>query len=118
MNFQNSLFLIPAISGFVFIVVGFIMSRFPPKKINIFYGYRSPGAMKSQERWDFAQIYAARDMMKFGSVLIVSSVLGLFIDLQKEVELILGLAFLLLMVVLLIIRTENALDHKFKENKE
>jgi len=48
--FDNPLFLIPSTSGLIFILAGFIMLKFPPKKINSLYGYRTSSSMKNQER--------------------------------------------------------------------
>jgi hypothetical protein len=38
MNYSDPLFLIPALTDKVFILAGFDIPVFPPKKINIFYG--------------------------------------------------------------------------------
>ena len=56
----NPLVLILCISGLIFLLAGFIQQRFPPKKINHLYGYRTSNSMKSQESWDFAQEYSAK----------------------------------------------------------
>lgn len=40
--------------------------RYPPKKINDFYGYRTNRSKKSQEHWDFAQIESAKYMKQSG----------------------------------------------------
>lgn len=45
---------------------GAILRFFPPKKINSFYGYRTPRSMKNQENWDFAQKYAGQLMLSWG----------------------------------------------------
>jgi hypothetical protein len=51
--FDNPLFLIPSTSGLIFMLAGFIMLKFPPKKINSLYGYRTSSSMKNQERVDY-----------------------------------------------------------------
>ena len=45
---NNPLFLIPALTGFIFIVAGFIQYKFPPKNINAFYGYRTNRSMRDK----------------------------------------------------------------------
>lgn len=73
---NNPLFLIPVLTGVVFLLVGFLMKRFPPKKINRLYGYRVSNSMKSQERWDFAQAFASKEMTKTGGVLVLLFLIG------------------------------------------
>ena len=40
------------LSGGIFYLVALVLSKFPPKKINYFYGYRTKASMKSQESWN------------------------------------------------------------------
>jgi hypothetical protein len=40
--------------GTLFVVIALISLRFPPKKINDFYGYRTPRPMNSQAAWVFS----------------------------------------------------------------
>jgi len=68
-----------ALTGVVFLLAGFVMSKFPPKEINSFYGYRSSKSMKSQEAWDFAQEFSSKVMMKAGLFLIIFGLLGYYI---------------------------------------
>lgn len=49
----------PVLIGLPMVIVGLACLRFPPKKINHFYGYRSSQACRDQDSWDFAQRYAA-----------------------------------------------------------
>ena len=72
--------------------------------------------MYSQERWDFAQIYAAKEMMKAGIFLVLFSVPGIFIEFQQGLEILIGIGFVLLVVIITIVRTEKAIKNKF-ENK-
>ena len=61
---DNPLFLIPLMSGLLFCIAGYVMFKFPPKKINSLYGYRTTSSMISKDRCDFSQKYSAIDMMK------------------------------------------------------
>ncbi|WP_417200309.1 SdpI family protein [Bizionia sp.] len=114
---ENSLFLIPFSSGLIFVVVGIIMYKFPPKKINGIYGYRTSNSMKSQERWDFAQIYSAKQMMKYGGLLSLSGIIGLLFQPSENISTGLGLGLMISMVVLLLIRVERKLKNKFKDSE-
>lgn len=51
---ENPLFNITFFGGIVFSLARSVQLKFPPKKINSRYGYRSVSSMKSQETWDFA----------------------------------------------------------------
>ena len=43
------------LSGGIFYLAALVLSKFPLKKINYFYGYRTKASMKSQESWNFSQ---------------------------------------------------------------
>jgi len=116
----NDLVLVTALTGGIFIIVGFFMKKYPPKNINSLYGYRTPNAMKTQERWDFAQKYAAAKMMRTGFLLIVLGILGSFINLPQLWNVAIGLVLLIVLSILMIVKVENAIQRKFKhlENKK
>ena len=49
------IYLLPSIlflSGGIFYLAALVLSKFPPKKIYYFYGYRTKASMKSQESWN------------------------------------------------------------------
>ncbi len=111
--FEDPFFNITALVGGVFVVAGFIMLKFPPKKINFLYGYRTKSSMKNQERWDFAQKYAAKEMMLTGLVLATSGLLTLIIDFATSVKFLVGLAMVGLAVIVLLVRVEKAIKKRF-----
>lgn len=106
------------ICGLVFIATGFFIKKKPPKNINSLYGYRTPASMKSQERWDFAQIYGAVQMVKAGVLLcilgLVAAMFLYYFSVSMPVSLIIFSAVLLLVSLLLILKVEAALKKKFK----
>ena len=112
----NAILLIPILTGTIFIIIGLIMLKFPPKKINGLYGYRTSSSMKDQERWDFAQVYSAKEIIKLGGLLMLSSLIGLFYKFKESIAIILGVGLLITMVVILLIRVERAIKKNF-ENK-
>ena len=112
---MNTLFIISFVVGAIIIAAGWILSVFPPTKINGFYGYRTRSSMQSQEKWDFAQKYSAKEMMKLGGLLIACSLLGLLFRPSEVLGTILGLALMILMIVVLIVRVEKAIKKEFKE---
>ncbi len=112
-TWTNLLFLLPAMSGPVYLLTGILMWRYPPKKINGWYGYRTPRSMKSREAWDFAQRYAAREMIRWGILLTLLAPPGLFINLGFTTDLLLGILLTTLFLALPIINTEKELKKRF-----
>jgi len=114
MDFENLLFVIPLLCGAVFLLAGLILHRFPPKNINALYGYRTPASMKSQERWDFAQQFSARQLINFGLALMAASCLGLIIETTTTTGLVFGLGIMIVGVVLMILRIEKEIKKRFE----
>lgn len=112
--FDNPLFLIPSFTGIILIIAGLIMFKFPPKKINTFYGYRSKNSMKDQERWNFSQTYAAIEMMKYGGILSLSGIIGLLFKPNNHLlGLVLGLGIMILIIVFFVLRVEKEIKKRF-----
>ena len=106
---------IPLLIGPIFFIAGYWMAKNPPKKINHLYGYRSKRAMQSQEKWDFAQNYAARELMNLGFFLALTSFIGKFIEVDAMTNLIVGLVMVIFTVVLLYFKVEYAIKNKFND---
>ena len=116
MDFNNTLFMMPLMVGVIFTIAAYIMLKFPPKKINSLYGYRTSSSMKNQKRWDFAQIYSSKLMLSFGLILILFSVLGLLISVNESRGVIISTIIIFSAVAILIYRTEKAIKQKFKND--
>lgn len=112
MEWIDKLNQLPLLTGIIFIIAGFIMYNFPPKKINMFYGYRSISSMKSQERWDFSQKYSAKELMKFGMITLTFCFFGLLDFPENFINIIVIFA-----VFIPILTTEIALRKKFANLK-
>lgn len=101
-------------TGPLFIVLGYYFAKFPPKKINNFYGYRTPRSMKSQEAWDFAQVYGAKKMMVAGLIMLAAGVLLLPFNLTEHIAATLSIGILLGSAIWMIVVTEKQLKKRFK----
>lgn len=114
MELLNPMIIVPLSVGLIFIIMGWITLKFPPKKINHLYGYRTKSSMKSQERWNFAQSYSAKEMIKWGALYGLTALFG-FLPLFKGalISTIVAMSTLILLVVLLFNRTEKAIAQKF-----
>ena len=109
----NPLVLILCISGLIFLLAGFIQQRFPSKKINHLYGYRTSNSMKSQESWDFAQEYSAKKMMKMGAYITTLSLLAWSIDFQSSWSVWIALVIVTISPLLMLLQVETELKKRF-----
>lgn len=102
-----------ALVGIIFVLAGIIMLLFPPKNINFLYGYRTNRSMKTQENWDFSQIYSAKLLVGFGLFLLVLffSTNHLYNFLPNKEYLDFGI--IIVSTILLLYLTEKALKDKF-----
>lgn len=73
------IFIIP----FMILLIGYLMYKYPPKKINFFVGYRTFSSMKNKEMWDFAHKYCGKVWMLLGLMMVIlSSILYLLVWLK------------------------------------
>lgn len=94
--------LIPPILMLIFFLVYFF---FPPKKINRWYGYRTPYSMKNQKIWDYANKIAAKYLLIFAILLcLFNGILQLYLKNEKLAKalstgaILLGLALTVILV--------------------
>ncbi len=94
------------------------MRFFPPKKINIWYGYRTERSMKSQDSWDAANRYAAGLMIFLGFDLALTGavIYWLFPELDKEIYSLISIALMIIAGVILLFLTEKHLKKNFDEH--
>lgn len=76
----GSALIIPVIT----FVIGFIITRFPPKNINSFYGYRTPMSRKNEDTWRFAHKHSGKLLLRLGLILIPASVVPLLFLLEES----------------------------------
>ena len=106
------------LSGFIFFLAGFLLSRFPPKRINSIYGYRTPRSMQSPDAWKFAQKESARLLKKSGAGLIIAGILTLSLPpFSFATELALTIAGILMAAILPAYYTEKALKDRFDDRQ-
>ena len=101
------------LGGLIFFVAAWIQAKYPPKKINHFYGYRTNTSMKSQEVWDFAQQYSAEKLKRCGLFLILIGTASAFFSLNGVSSICAGFSILVLAPVYTIIQVEKKLKEKF-----
>jgi uncharacterized membrane protein len=111
----DSIIEINILTGVIFMVAGYLFLKNPPKEINSLYGYRTKRAMKTQERWDFSQDFAAKEMMNLGFFLALSSFIGKLVEMDFNTRIWVGLAFTVFTAFVLYLRVERALKEKFPD---
>lgn len=71
------------IISFMILLIGYLMYKYPPKKINFLVGYRTFSSMKNKEMWDFAHEYCGKIWMILGLMMVIlSSILYLLVWLK------------------------------------
>ena len=70
------LFFLNASPAIVIVVGGLLWKRYPPKKINYLYGYRTSRSMKNQQTWDFANKIGPDMIIKTGFILFLLSAIA------------------------------------------
>jgi uncharacterized membrane protein len=117
MDFLNLFFIFLFPTGLIFLIAGSVLAKKPPKEINQLYGYRTKRSMSSQEKWDFAQMYSAKEMINHGKYLMLISLFGLFLQPGETFSIISAVVLILLSCIFLIVNTEKELKLKFKDNE-
>ncbi len=89
-----------------------------PGAINVIYGYRTSMSMKNQDTWDFAHKFAGALWVKWGTWLVVITIVVMLFLLGRDEEIIGIVGAVLCMVQLIplvcvIVPTERALNRIF-----
>ena len=116
----------PQLLGVLWLVIGYIQYRFPPRKINSYYGYRTESAQKSQETWDEANRYSAAYMIKSGVIVLIAGVIIAIILGQFNMQANVRIAFNALLIIVsgmapvlfMMVATERHLSKKFDRKQE
>lgn len=102
---------------------GWRFQKKPPKKINSSYGYRSTRSMRSQEAWDFAQVYSGRFWTRAGRPALAVSLVWMLLLLGRDIGTVGTSAavltgFQILPLLAVIPATERALKRAFDGSGE
>jgi uncharacterized membrane protein len=105
---MSHLLTIHLITGIPLLIVSFMMKLWPPKKINHFYGYRTPRSMKNQQAWGEANTYSGNLLMWAGiSTLFVQAISFTLIRDYFSVFIVLG--YYIIFIFISIVLTERRL---------
>ena len=109
----NPLTLILGVTGLIFYVVGYIQFKYPPKKINHFYGYRTRTSMQSQEVWNYAQTFSAKKIQHRGVYSFFGGILAYFVNIDQFYGMWIGISLVTVLPILLISKIEKELKRRF-----
>ena len=110
---MNAAFLYVFTTNGLLFLISIIFWKFPPKKINRLYGYRTPKAIQNQEIWDFANTTFNKSLLIYAGI---SFLAGLaFVTFLKAELTWQPMAFVFLSIIVSIVKTEKALTSNFTE---
>ena len=113
-DFQNVIFIILSIMGIGFFVVGIFLMKFPPRRINGLYGYRTSRSMQNHDAWNYSQRYSAKIMVVLGVLYLGLSIVSLFVPKIDDVySALLSIFVVLIGVFAMFFKTERKLAKKF-----
>lgn len=102
----------PAMPGVLFLLLGTLVARFPPKKLNYFYGYRTPRSMRNQDTWTEANQFAPALMIRLAKPCIILGIGCALLIAYPAIAFVMAAATLTI-VVLLLVLTEKRLKTLF-----
>ena len=101
------------LTGGCFSLAGYITKRFPPKKINHLYGYRTKTSMRNQEVWDFAQLYSASEMIKLGIIMLILAGFAWFAEVQFKGDIFVAIGLTVIFPLVMLFQIETELKKRF-----
>ena len=108
---QNQLYMALGYCAFM-LLLGWLLKKFPPKKINHLYGYRTQRSMKNQATWEVANTYSSLVFFKVSLYSFFIPV-GLYFLYPQLNVLITIVTNTLLLLYVLIYATEKQLKSRF-----
>ena len=99
-------------NGLLFLL-SILFYKFPPKKINSLYGYRTVKAMQNQQIWDFANGIFNKNLLIYSGISLLGSLLlASFTSKELTWQ---PMLLVLLSVLVSIIKTERGLSDNYTE---
>ncbi|GAB3535345.1 hypothetical protein GCM10027443_24240 [Pontibacter brevis] len=94
------------------LLIGYILKRWPPKRVNWFYGFRTHYSMRNEENWHEGNRYYARVILGIGFISVFIS-LACYWLLPMLASLLVPLGFMLLFFMPSIVLTNQHLKRKY-----
>lgn len=98
----------------VLFLISIIFWKFPPKKINGLYGYRTPKAMQNEDIWQFANATFNLTFLKYSGI---SFLAALVLTSSSSEQLTWQpMVFVALAILVSLIKTERAINETFDDD--
>jgi uncharacterized membrane protein len=97
--------------GPLLLLLALLYKKFPPAKINHWYGYRTPRSMRSQQAWNYANAFSAQAMVLVSGSTVLLQIVFYFTIGGKE-SLIWSAGVLVAGLLLSIVFTERQLKQQ------
>jgi uncharacterized membrane protein len=97
----------------VLFLISIIFWKFPPKKVNRLYGYRTPKAMLNQQIWDFANTTFNQSFLMYSGFSFLGGLL--LANFSAKILSWEPMVLVMLSLIVSIIKTERALNDGFTE---
>ena len=101
------------LTGGCFSLAGYITKRFPPKKINHLYGYRTKTSMRNQAVWDFAKRYSASEMINLGIYLLILAGFAWLAEVQFKGDIFVAIGLTVIFPLVMLFQIETELKKRF-----
>ena len=98
--------------GPLMLLISYIFAKYPPKKMNDLYGYRTKRSMCNQDCWDFANRYSIRLIWKISLLTCVVQAIGVIL-LDEGVTLLTATIVLVTTLIYSVYLTEKELKNTF-----
>ena len=112
---NDSLLYVFTTNGLLFLI-SVLFWKFPPKKINSIYGYKTPKAMQNQQIWDYANTSFNKSLLIYAGISFLASLA--FVTFLNAVLTWQPMAFVFLSIIVSIVKTEKGLTENFTDEGE
>jgi uncharacterized membrane protein len=99
----------------VWLLAGLVMLKYPPKKINPLYGYRTMASMRSIEAWHYAQRLASRKFILTALLLFAVAIAEWIIEVSAPWHALTLIASLILALMYIVSSVEKQLTKRFPQ---
>ena len=98
--------------GSLMLLISCVFAKYPPKKINDLYGYRTKRSMRNQDCWDFANRHSIRLIWKTSLLTCIVQAIGVIL-LDEGVALLTATIVLVTTLIYSVYLTEKELKNTF-----
>lgn len=112
---ENSIIIITAFLSFFTLITGLWFFLKPPKKINLFFGYRTKDSMKNYKNWNYAHYFSGKLLILFSLILMIIGLFLSFIEFNQNSGNFVIIILFIIGVIYIITKTEKALTKRFNK---